>query len=134
MDICIWITDSLCHTPETQHCKSAILQQKWKQTKQKTQTNKNNTYPVWFSFEEEKWIYSERSMLNTVGHLKRCCVMWSVAQSCLILCSPKDCSQPGSSIRGLFQARILDWVANSYSMESYRFMIKPTSLCLCVGR
>ena len=102
--------------------------------KQKTQTNKNNTYPIWFSFEEEKSIYLERSTLNTVGHLKRCCVMWSVAQSYPILCSPKDCNQPGSSIHRLFQARILQQVANSYSRESYWFMMKPTSLCLCVGR
>ena len=38
MDICIWITDSLCHTPETQHCKSAILQQKRKQNRKPKQT------------------------------------------------------------------------------------------------
>ena len=103
-------------------------------TKHETQTNKNNTYPIWFSFEEEKSIYLERSTCNIVGHLKRCCVMWSVAQSCPILCSPKDCNQPGSSIHGLFQARILQRVANSYSRESYWFMMKSTSLCLCVGR
>ena len=39
----------------------------------------------------------------------------SVAQSCLTLCSPVDCSPPGFSVRGIFQARILEWVAISYS-------------------
>ena len=35
-----------------------------------------------------------------------CCGL--VAQSCPILCSPKDCSLPGSSVHGIFQARILE--------------------------
>ena len=34
-----------------------------------------------------------------------------VAQSCLTLCNPMDCSPQGSSIRGIFQARVLEWVA-----------------------
>ena len=34
-----------------------------------------------------------------------------VAQSCLTLCDPIDCSPPGSSVHGTFQARILEWVA-----------------------
>ena len=37
------------------------------------------------------------------------------AQSCLTLCSPMDCSPPGSSVYGIFQARILEWVAISFS-------------------
>ena len=34
-----------------------------------------------------------------------------VAQSCLILSDPMDCSLPGSSVHGIFQARVLEWVA-----------------------
>ena len=34
-----------------------------------------------------------------------------VTQSCLTLCDPMDCSLPGSSTRGIFQARVLEWVA-----------------------
>ena len=34
-----------------------------------------------------------------------------VAQSCLTLSDPMDCSLPGSSVRGIFQARVLEWVA-----------------------
>ena len=40
------------------------------------------------------------------------------AQSCLTLCDPMDCSLPGSSIRGIFQARVLEWGAVSSSRES----------------
>ena len=34
-----------------------------------------------------------------------------VAQSCLTLCDPMDCSPPGSSVHGILQARTLEWVA-----------------------
>ena len=39
----------------------------------------------------------------------------TVAQSCFTLCDPVDCSRPGSSVHGILQARILKWVAISYS-------------------
>ena len=38
-----------------------------------------------------------------------------VAQSCLTLCNLVDCSLPGSSVHGIFQARVLEWVAISFS-------------------
>ena len=38
-----------------------------------------------------------------------------MAQSCLTLCDPMDCSLPGSSIHGIFQARVLEWVAIAFS-------------------
>ena len=40
------------------------------------------------------------------------------AQSYLTLCNPMDCSTPGSSAHGIFQARIPDWVAVSFSRGS----------------
>ena len=39
------------------------------------------------------------------------CVLCSVAKSCPTLCDPMDCSLPGSPLHGIFQARILEWVA-----------------------
>ena len=36
-------------------------------------------------------------------------------RSCLILCNPMDCSPPGSSVLEILQARILEWVAISFS-------------------
>ena len=38
-----------------------------------------------------------------------------VTQSCLTLSDPMDCSPPGSSIHGIFQARVLEWVAIAFS-------------------
>ena len=38
-----------------------------------------------------------------------------VAQSCLTLRNPMDCSPPGSSIHGIFQARVLEWGAIAFS-------------------
>ena len=38
-----------------------------------------------------------------------------VAQSCLTLSNPMDCSIPGSSVHGIFQARVLEWVAIAFS-------------------
>ena len=38
-----------------------------------------------------------------------------VAQSCPTLCDPMDCSLPGSSVHGIFQARFLEWIAISFS-------------------
>ena len=41
-----------------------------------------------------------------------------VAQSCLTLCNPMDCSLPGSSVQGIFQAIVLDRIAISFSRRS----------------
>ena len=43
-----------------------------------------------------------------------------VAQSCPTLCDLIDCSLPGSSVHGIFQARMLEWVAVSFSRGSSR--------------
>ena len=44
-------------------------------------------------------------------------VKWSEdAQSCLTLCDPMDCSLLCSSVHGIFQARVLEWVAISFSI------------------
>ena len=39
-----------------------------------------------------------------------------VAQSCLTLPNPMDCSPPGSSVHGVFQARVLEWAAIAFSV------------------
>ena len=40
-----------------------------------------------------------------------------VTQSCLTLSDPMDCSLPGSSVHGIFQARVLEWVAIAFSFS-----------------
>ena len=49
-----------------------------------------------------------------------------VAQSCPTLSDPMDCSPPGSSIHGIFQARVLEWGAIAYAKT---FMKTVKSLC-----
>ena len=44
-----------------------------------------------------------------------------VAQSCPTVRDPMDCSLPGSSIHGSFQARVLEWVASAFSLAKYIF-------------
>ena len=41
-----------------------------------------------------------------------------IAQLCLTLCDPMDCSLPGSSVHGILQAKILEWLAISFSRRS----------------
>ena len=50
-----------------------------------------------------------------------------VAQSCLTLCDPVDCSLWGSSVHGILQARILEWVAISFS-NAWKWKVKVKSL------
>ena len=50
-----------------------------------------------------------------------------VAQSCPTLSDPMDCSLPGSSVHGVFQARVLEWGAIAFSETSYYSCLIPTS-------
>ena len=66
-----------------------------------------------------------RCILFHLGHLGSMCVCMCLclcacvyAQSCPTLCDPADCSPPGSSIHGIFQARILELVVISSSRGS----------------
>ena len=67
---------------------------------------------------------SDSSGRNTKGnnHLRSQYVLIrSVAQSCLTLCDPMDCSPTGSSVRGIFQARMLEWITISFSIDFFFF-------------
>ena len=46
-------------------------------------------------------------------------VLCLVAPSCLTLCDSMDCSPPGSSVYGILQARILEWVAIAFSRRIF---------------
>ena len=55
-----------------------------------------------------------------------------VAQSCLTLCDPMDCSLPGSSVRGIFQAIVLEWIAIS-PLRGYSQPRDQTISCISSG-
>ena len=50
-----------------------------------------------------------------------------VAQSCPTLCDPTDCSLLGSSVHGIFQARVLEWVAIAFSQHIWGLAVPQTS-------
>ena len=54
-----------------------------------------------------------------------------VAQLCSTLSNPMDCSPSGSSVHGIFQARVLEWVAIAFSqLEIFKVLLtKRTHLC-----
>ena len=56
--------------------------------------------------------------------------MSEVAQSCLTLCNSVDCNLPGSSVHGILQARIPEWVAIFFSRDVPNPGIEPGSPAL----
>ena len=51
-----------------------------------------------------------------------------VVQSCPTLSDPMDCSPPGSSVHGIFQARVLEWVAIAFSKSLQHYSSKASIL------
>ena len=77
---------------------------------------------------------------STLGHMHSFSLFFfftavcvSVAQSCLTLCDPVDCSPPGFSVHRILQARMLEWVAISFSRGSSQPRDK-TRVFLIAGR
>ena len=71
--------------------------------------------PDWNSWHGDA---SGKPSWSKTSYMVGCMRVFSVTQSCLILCNPMDCSLPDSSVLGIFQGRILEWVAISSSRES----------------
>ena len=53
-----------------------------------------------------------------------------VTQSCPTLSNPMDCSLPGSSVHGIFQARVLEWGATAFSMTNLDSILKSRDITL----
>ena len=77
-----------------------------------------------------KWM----KMLKNIHFLiSKMCVL--TPQWCLTLCSPMDYSLPGSSDHGIFQARILEWGAFSFSRGLSQLRDQTPECCVsCIGR
>ena len=73
--------------------------------------------PLWILAlnKADKHQYNKEGKIKRNKYLK---VKVLVVQLCLTLCDPMDCSLPGSSVHGILQARILEWLAISYSRGS----------------
>ena len=88
------------------------------------------------------------SLQTSVPHLKTCavhmpwCRWWLVLpsvclcvcaqslQSCLTPCDPMDCNPPGSSVHGILQGRVLEWVAKPSSRESFQPRNQTHASCI----
>ena len=70
------------------------------------------------------WYFSKRSRPSKLTGMK---VKMLVTQLCPTLCDPMDSSPPGSSVHGILQARILEWLAISYAKDLPDPGIKPES-------
>ena len=77
--------------------------------------------------------YPEKALVIRPGALVTSLVLnvlCSVAQLCPTLCNPMDCSLPGSSVHGILQTRVLEWVA----MLSSRGPEDHISYVSCISR
>ena len=79
-------------------------------------------FPFWLLWLKLQWKFAFRCL--------SLCVYAKSLQLCLTLCDPMDCSPPGSSVHGILQARILEWVAMSSSRESSRPRDQSHDYCL----
>ena len=72
-------------------------------------------FTIWATREayKGKW----KSPPDNIKH-SWCCKWTEIAQSCPALWDPMDCSLPGSSVHGIFQAVVLEWIAISFSRVS----------------
>ena len=82
----------------------------------------------WVAFPFSRESSQLRDWTQVFRIVDRCFTIWAtrevlwileseVTQSYLTLCDPIDCSLPGSSVPGIFQARVLEWAAVSFSNE-----------------
>ena len=82
----------------------------------------------------ESW-WSLRGFLFSSCFLYSCACVGAQLLSYVQLCNPVDCSPPGSSVHGVLQERILEWVAISSSRGSSQSRDQTLVSCLsCIGR
>ena len=91
---------------------------KSKQTNRNDGENERISLSGWFFFNSFTDVTNLRAILY-------CCL---VTKSCLTLCNPVDCSPPDSSVLGISQARILEWVAIPFSKSYIRGTVIHQSL------
>ena len=105
------------------------------QPKKKKKKNQRDSAPIHMSLTVQ-WGVTDPKQSDTPPHTEvlnstpspaenppvtpQCVCACSVAQSCQTLCSPMNCSQPGSSVHGVLQARILEWVAIPFTRGSFQ--------------
>ena len=85
---------------------------------------------IWFSRLPFSWVGTGDRVLASGMWLLPDLILMLLLLSCFSrvwLCDPMDCSLPGSSVHGIFQARTLDWVVISFS-NAWKWKVKVESL------
>ena len=79
------------------------------------------SYSIYFRVYLVLFTYNIHAVNSTNYNLYKLhvCICAKLLQSCLTLCYPMDYSLPGSSVHGIFQVRILEWVAITYSRRIF---------------
>ena len=94
------------------HCTQCILLPCWKIIPLPI------TYFILLQLSWQEILLTSESLKMTLAYTWHL-VKWSeVAQPCPTLCDPRDCSLQGSTVHGIFQARVLEWVAITFSRGS----------------
>ena len=83
-------------------------------------------------YSKTRTVPTKEGLQRLMGNTRPCAVC-SVAQLCPTLYDPVDCSPPGSSIHGILQARILEWVAISLSNTCLYWLQISLHLCLAAS-
>ena len=84
---------------------------------------------------ETEFMWLVTSLGEAVIYEDFCCYCCLVDKSYLTLCDPMACSLPGSFVHGVFQARILEWFAISFSKGSSQPRDLTHGPCVsCIGR
>ena len=110
---CLWLSLILCQYPPLV---PSVLSPGLPQTLLPRRRNENQVLYL----PKENWVMTK-------------VVLCLVAQSCLTLCDPVDCSPPGSSVHGILQARILEWVAMPFSRRSSQPRDRTQLSCIAGG-
>ena len=88
----------------------------WTEVHDTVQEAGNKTSPMEKKCKKAKWLSGEA--LQVAVKKRESESESEVAQLCPTLCDPMDCSLPGSSVHGIFQAIVLEWIAISFSRGS----------------
>ena len=93
-------------------------------------------YNVVLSFNMEHFYWNYHLEMEFVTDCSiASCMHAQLLQLCLILCDPMDCSLPGSSVHGILQAGILEWIAMASSRgSSWPRDWTHNSYVSCIGR
>ena len=76
------------------------------------------THCLQISFPVASWLLQRQSKGRKPGSKEERACSFAIAQSCPTLRSPRACNPPGSTVRSIFQAKILEWVPISSSSRS----------------